>query len=232
MGHCKRCGKAVELLPDGSCPRGHGTSEIAYAWDAGPGQSLVKRWGLPAVVVVAVGWVLFAAAAVFILTTSRDIQPKPSSGLELGKGATTSRWRYTPLEATRTATIKDSLGEDVSAGQGYDFLLVRMSVKNVSRVAEHIGWDFDDQPVLEWRTSPKSRQQPQQGGEREGALERFLNALGRGSLEEETYYFEEYEGYSDIGPGTTEIAWLVFRVPARKRGFTLKIEGNTWSLGL
>ncbi len=231
MGHCRRCGKAVELLPDGSCPRGHGTSEIAYSWETGPTQSLVKRWGRPAVVVLVVGWVLFAAVAVFILTTSRDIKPKPSSGLKLGQSASTSRWRYTALEATRVAAIRDSLGEKVSAGGGYDFVLVRMSVKNVSRRAEHIGWSFDDQPVLEWREPPKPRQRSQDAAS-QNALERFLSALGRTSSERETYYFEEYEGYSDIGPGRTEIAWLVFRTPTTKRDFALKIEGNTWRLGL
>lgn len=198
IGYCKQCGRSVELLPDASCPNGHSSTEIVYGWtSARPPRSGFSRGPIALAVLIA-GWVLFGAAAVYVLTSSRSIIPRPASDLKIGQTASTTRWDYTPLEITRTASIKDAMGDETSAGPKFEFMLVRLKVLNVSKTAEHIGWDFDEQPVL----------------------------LSRG----ETYYFEEYDGYHDVQPGEKEVAWLVFRVPAKRKDLKLKIARNTWDL--
>lgn len=211
-------------MPDGSCPSGHGIDDVTQSQGEATRRTTVS-WGPIVVAALIVAWIALSVLVFFAIKSStigdRESGQRNPAVLQLGRTGHGRDFEYTPLEATRTSTVKDVLGADVSAGREYDFILVRTRIRNLSRRTQQVGWSFGDQPVV-WATDVGT------------APGRGLSGIlpGRGRSSSEQFYFEEFDGYRDLRPGDSETGWLVFRVRPGLRDVSMKIEGNVWRFSL
>lgn len=163
---------------------------------------------------------VFAAVTVFVGTvdkaineTSTTTTPQPTTQqsektkvYKLGQAQQGDYWQYIPKKVKRTYIIGSEFSKK-SAGKGQEFLMVYITVKNVTNETQSTNFMFDPQPVV-------------------------LSGNQTYEYDWKDYIEGGFAEAEDVAPGGTESGWLLFKIPAGKKGLKLQIEDFVWDLGL
>ncbi|KKL74814.1 hypothetical protein LCGC14_2061140 [marine sediment metagenome] len=140
--------------------------------------------------------------------STKEAEPKK---FKLGQSQQGDYWKYVPKKIKRTDKITGDFGTSKSAGSGQEYILLYITVQNITNKTQTTDFTFDPQPVL-----------------LSGKQEYKYDWDAAYNMKES----ERFKQNEDVAPEGTESGWLLFKIPTGKKGFKLKIEDFVWSLGM
>ena len=142
--------------------------------------------------------------------TDESSEETETKKFKIGQSQQGDYWKYVPKKIKRADKITGDFGTSKAAGSGQEFLMLYITVQNVTNETQTTNFSYDPQPVI-------------LSGKQEYKYDNTNTIYMKDS--------ERFKEAEDVAPDGTSSGWILFKIPKGKKGLQLQIEDFVWDLG-